>query len=75
MKKTFKILTLIGSQHDGKSNTRVLIEDFVEEVIQEGHELELEIISPGRKRIDPCRGYWNWTYERLYPIKDLKSSL
>ena len=59
MKKTFKILTLIASPHDGKSNTRVLIEDFVEEVIQEGHELELEIISPGRKRIDPCRGCWN----------------
>ncbi len=56
MKKTFKILTLIGSPHDGKSNTRALIEDFVEEVIQEGHVLELEIISPGRKRIDPCRG-------------------
>ncbi len=70
MKKTFKILTIIGSPHDVKSNTRALIEDFVEEISQKGLELEHEIISLGRKKIDPCRGCWNCTYERPCPIND-----
>jgi hypothetical protein len=31
MTETFKVLTILGSPHHRKSNTRVLVEDFVDE--------------------------------------------
>jgi len=70
MKNTFKILTILGSPHDGKSNTKALVEDFIKEVRNEGLQLEHEIISLGRKKVEPCRGCWNCTFERPCPIKD-----
>lgn len=70
MKNVFKILTIIGTPHDAKSNTRALIEDFVEEVENAGLNLEHEVISLGRKKVEPCRGCWSCTYERPCPIKD-----
>ena len=70
MKTNFKILTILGSPHDGKSNTRALIEDFVEYIAQDGLNIENEIISLGRKNVEPCRGCWNCTYKRPCPIKD-----
>jgi len=70
MEKVFKILSIVGSPHDGKSNTKALIEDFVDEMKQTGLNLENEIISLGRKKVEPCRGCWNCTNDRACPIKD-----
>ena len=70
MKTTFKILSIIGSPHDRNSNTRALIDDFVEELARQGLELEHELISLGKKEIKPCRGCWNCTYEKPCPVKD-----
>ena len=70
MKSTFKILTILGSPHDGKSNTKALVEEFVEDMKNEGLQLEPEVIALGRKRVDPCKGCWNCTYKRPCPIKD-----
>jgi multimeric flavodoxin WrbA len=33
--KTSKIVTILGSPHDGKSNTKALVEDFVEDAKKE----------------------------------------
>lgn len=70
MNKTFKILTILGSPHDTKSNTRVFVEDFIDEVTQAGLNLEHEIIPLGRKNIQPCKGCWACTNKRPCPIKD-----
>jgi multimeric flavodoxin WrbA len=70
MKSTFKILTILGSPHNGKSNTKALVNDFVEDLEKEGLELDHEIISLGRKKVEPCKGCWNCTYERPCRIKD-----
>lgn len=70
MKTRFKILTILGSPHDGKSNTRALVEDFIDEVAQAGLELEHEIIPLGRKKVEPCKGCWSCTYKRPCPIND-----
>jgi multimeric flavodoxin WrbA len=70
MNKTFKIITILGSPHDKKSNTRALVEDFVDEMSSAGLDLEHEVISLGRKNINPCRGCWNCTGNRPCPIDD-----
>lgn len=70
MKTTFKILTILGSPHNSRSNTRALVEDFIEDVAEAGLELEHEIISLGRKEVKPCKGCWNCTYNKPCPIKD-----
>ena len=80
MTKTFKILTILGSPHDKKSNTRALVEDFVAEVATAGLPLEHEVISLGRKRVDPCRGCWNCTRDKRCPrakddLEDIKSAM
>lgn len=68
--RTFKILTILGSPHDAKSNTRAFVEDFVDEVAKAGLKLEHEIISLGRKNVSPCKGCWNCTREKRCPLED-----
>lgn len=68
MTKKFKILTIVGSPQDRKSNTRALVEDFVDEMKQAGLTLEHQIISLARKKVLPCRGCWNCTKEKPCPV-------
>lgn len=70
MKKAFKIVTILGSPHDRNSNTKALVEDFVEDLQNEGLNLVHEIIPLGRKKVEPCRGCWSCTYNKPCPIKD-----
>jgi multimeric flavodoxin WrbA len=70
MKSAFKILMILGSPHNRNSNTRALVEDFIEELKNEGLQLDHEVISLGRKKVEPCRGCWRCTNERPCPIKD-----
>jgi multimeric flavodoxin WrbA len=70
MNKVFKILTILGSPHDKKSNTRAFVEDFVEEMEQTGLKLEHEVISLGRKTVKPCIGCWNCTKQKPCPLAD-----
>ncbi len=58
MTSEFKILTILGSPHDRKSNTRALVEDFVEDVATEGLAVDHQVISLGRKKVLPCTGCW-----------------
>jgi multimeric flavodoxin WrbA len=67
---TLRVFSIIGSPHDGKSKTRALIEDFSNEISRNGVELENEIISLGRKVVNPCRGCWTCTFGKPCPIKD-----
>jgi len=68
MTHRFKILTILGSPHDGKSNTRALVEDFLEEVAAAGLEHEHQVISLGRKHVSPCKGCWNCTRQKPCPL-------
>ena len=68
MTKTFKILTILGSPHDGRSNTRALVEDFVDEVAAAGLPLEHQVISLGRKKVTPCKGCWSCTRQNACPL-------
>ena len=68
MTKTFQILTVLGSPHDRKSNTRALVDDFVDELAEAGLPLEHRVISLGRKKVNPCRGCWNCTKDRPCPV-------
>lgn len=67
MTKTFEVLTILGSPHDGKSNTRALVDDFVEEVAAAGLPLRHRVISLGRKTVLPCKGCWRCTKEKSCP--------
>lgn len=67
MTKTFKVLTILGSPHDGKSNTRALVEDFIEEVAAAGLPLEHQVISLGRATVLPCKGCWRCTKQKSCP--------
>jgi multimeric flavodoxin WrbA len=68
MTKTFKIVTILGSPHDGMSNTRALVEDFVDDVAAAGVALDHEVISLGRKTVFPCKGCWNCTRSKPCPL-------
>lgn len=68
MTQTFQILTVLGSPHDRKSNTRALVDDFVDELAEAGLPLEHRVISLGRKKVNPCRGCWNCTKDRPCPV-------
>ena len=70
MNKQFKILTILGSPHDKKSNTRAFVDDFVEEIQNAGLDLEHEVISLGRKIVKPCIGCWNCTKANPCPLAD-----
>ncbi len=68
MNKKFKILTILGSPHDKRSNTRAFVEDFVEEIQNVGLDLEHTIISLGRKTVKPCIGCWSCTKGTPCPL-------
>jgi multimeric flavodoxin WrbA len=68
MANEFKILTILGSPHDGKSNTRALVEDFVEDVAAAGLAVDHQVISLGRKKVLPCKGCWNCTRNKPCPL-------
>jgi len=68
MNKVLKVLTILGSPHDAKSNTRAMVEDFVADMAAEGLELEHDVISLGTKEVLPCKGCWNCTREKPCPL-------
>jgi multimeric flavodoxin WrbA len=70
MNKKTKVLTIIGSPHDSKSNTRAFVEDFVDEVAAAGLDLEHRVISLGQKTVKPCRGCWACTRGMSCPLVD-----
>jgi multimeric flavodoxin WrbA len=51
-----KIVAIIGSPNNEKSNTVTMTRDFLETVGQFYPELEYEVISLGEKSVQPCRG-------------------
>lgn len=53
-----KVLAIIGSPNDEKSNTATLVRDFLDTVCEYDKEVECEVISLGKKHINPCRGCW-----------------
>ena len=80
MNKKFKILTLLGSPNDAKSNTRAFVEDFVDEVVAGGLEAIHQVIPLGRKNISLCKGCWNCTKGKRCPlynddIEEIKSKM
>ncbi len=68
MANPFKILTILGSPQDKKSNTRALVEDFLEEVAAAGLQFEHRVIPLGRESVLPCRGCWNCTHQKPCPV-------
>ena len=70
MTNPINVLTITGSPHDAKSNTRGYVEDFIDDVAAHGVELHHTVISLGRKDVRPCRGCWNCTVEKPCPVKD-----
>ncbi len=68
MSNNFKILTILGSPHDRRSNTRALVEDFVEDVAGSGLPLEHRVVSLARKKVLPCKGCWNCTRNKPCPV-------
>jgi len=75
MKQKTRILTILGSPHDKRSNTRAFVADFVDEMELAGLDLEHEIVSLGRLNVGPCRGCWNCTKAKPCPLgkDDLES--
>jgi len=68
--KPFKILSIIGSPHDGNSNTRALVEDFVEELSTAGVTCDHQVMGLGKYKIEPCRGCWACTKGKSCPVKN-----
>ncbi len=68
MNRDFRILTILGSPHNKRSNTRALVEDFVQDMAAEGLSIDHKIISLGRKKVLPCRGCWSCTRDRPCPL-------
>lgn len=53
-----KILAVIGSPNNEKSNTATMVRDFLEMVVQYNNHIEYEVISLGDKKINHCNGCW-----------------
>ena len=53
-----KILALIGSPNNAKSNTATMTRDFLESVTTISPDVEWEPISLGENRVDFCHGCW-----------------
>lgn len=53
-----KIVAVIGSPNNEKSNTVTMVKDFLEAVRQFDPDMEYEVISLGDTLIQPCRGCW-----------------
>ena len=69
MNRTFKVLSIIGSPHDAKSNTRALVEDFLDDVETAGLTIDRTFISLGTKEVLPCKGCWNCTVGKPCPLR------
>jgi multimeric flavodoxin WrbA len=54
-----KIIAVIGSPNDQKSNTCTMVRDFIDTVKQYYPDIESEIISLGTHKVEPCHGCWN----------------
>ena len=70
MSDNFKVVTIVGSPHDKRSNTRALVEDFLDDVEEAGLAVERQFISLGRQSVLPCKGCWNCTVEKPCPLRD-----
>jgi len=68
LNRKFRILTILGSPHDHRSNTRALVDDFVGQVATAGLPLEHRLISLGRSKVLPCQGCWNCTRSMPCPL-------
>ncbi len=80
MNKRFQILTILGSPHNGNSNTRLLVEDFVQGIEEAGLPLDHNVISLGQKKVLPCKGCWNCTKNKPCPLanddlEEIKSAM
>jgi multimeric flavodoxin WrbA len=53
-----KVIAVIGSPNNEKSNTVTMTKDFLEVVRQFYPGMGYEVISLGEKTIQPCRGCW-----------------
>ena len=53
-----KIVAVIGSPNNEKSNTVTMTRDFLEMVMQFYPNMEYEVLSLGDKIIQPCHGCW-----------------
>ncbi len=53
-----KILAVVGSPNNEKSNTAAMVRDFLEAVKENEPNMDYEIISLGEQRVEPCRGCW-----------------
>lgn len=53
-----KILAVIGSPNNEKSNTATMVRDFLEMVKEHENDVEWEVISLGTATVNPCRGCW-----------------
>lgn len=65
-----KVIAVIGSPNNQKSNTVTMTRDFLELVKEYNREVEYEIISLGDKDIQMCRGCWGCTISGKCVIKD-----
>jgi multimeric flavodoxin WrbA len=66
----FRVLTIVGSPHDKKSNTRTLVEDFLDDVEDAGLPIDRRFISLGVQTVLPCKGCWNCTVSKPCPLRD-----
>ncbi|MCG8569327.1 MAG: flavodoxin family protein [Spirochaetes bacterium] len=65
-----KFLTLLGSPHKANSNTKALVDDFVEDISNAGLNLVHQYIFLGEKKVNPCIGCWSCTRGKPCPLKD-----
>jgi len=54
-----KILAVIGSPNDDKSNTATMVRDFLETVGRIDPAIECEVVSLGNRKVEPCHGCWS----------------
>ncbi len=66
--KNTEILTILGSPHNQNSNTRALVDDFVEEISLAGLSLEHRVVSLGEVDVKPCIGCWSCTRGKPCPL-------
>ncbi len=55
---TKRILAIVGSPNDARSNTIAMTRDFLEMVKSCNGAVEYEILSLGDHRVEPCHGCW-----------------
>ena len=65
-----KIVAVIGSPNNEKSNTIAMTKDFLDAVISCSSDTEYEIISLGDKNLGMCRGCWACTKAGCCVLQD-----